>query len=119
MRRLGEAELLVGVIGGAARDLSLVVVAAVGGHVRGGVGGPVDGVEGRRCCVIGAVVVEDGVSAAVVEDAEGSEGFAGAEHWCDLIDWCIYMLVWCGCSSVSVMRGQLDCGCLSLSLSHY
>lgn len=59
---------------GRARDVA-AVVAVVHGHVRGGVGVPVDGVEEG-----GVVGVEDGVGAAFVVDVEGADGFGGSEH---------------------------------------
>ena len=61
-------------IGGGAGDI-IEVVAAVDGHVGGGVGVPVDGVE-EGCLVC----VQDGVATAVVVDIESPEGVGMSEH---------------------------------------
>ena len=77
-------------VGGCAGDGG-AVVAAVDGHVWGGVAVPVDGVE--EGCLVG---VEDGVGAAFVVEVEGAEGFFGAEHggWCGIwLDGCGVWLV--------------------------
>ena len=70
----GETELLGCVIGGCACYTALIV-GVEDGHVRGGVGCPVDGVEEG-----GIVCVEDGVVATFVMKVEGSEGFGMSEH---------------------------------------
>ena len=74
VRGCGETVLLGCVIGGCACYAALIG-AVVDCHVRGGVGGPVDGVEEG-----GVVGVEDGVVAAFVVEVEGSEGGGVAEH---------------------------------------
>ena len=76
VRGCGETVLLGFVTGGCACYTALIV-AVEDCHVRGGVGGPVDGVEEG-----GIVGVEDGVVATFVVDVEGSEGFGMSEH-CD------------------------------------
>ena len=91
----GEAELLGRVVGGGAHGrLVAVVVGAVDGHVGGGFGVPVDGVEEGQ--VIG---VEDGPVAAFVVDVEGSEGGLAKDHCCLWVSFRIlfyFYLVWCG-----------------------
>lgn len=74
IRGCGETVLLGFMIGGRACHAGLIV-AVEDGHVRGGVGRPVDGVEEG-----GIVCVEDGVVATFVVNIEGSEGFAMSEH---------------------------------------
>lgn len=69
-----EAELFRLEPDGGAGGVVLVFV-TVYGHVRGGIGSPVDGIE--ECDI---VCVGDGVFAAVVIDVKGPEGFGMTEH---------------------------------------
>ncbi len=61
-------------VGGVADDVASVI-GAVDCHVRGGVGGPVDGVEESRIVRLG-----DGPDAAFIMDMEDLEGFSESEH---------------------------------------